>query len=113
MVTESTIPHFSSLKKPVLEPGILRNASHFIAVMERLIEILKTKLKTTHLTVELIKSFTESIRDLTYIDQKTLAFVLQRMGIVNQSLEIEDDEMYKLLSIAIIGTTLGIYSRGL
>lgn len=109
---ENTIPHFFNTNRPELAPGNLRNTSHFISVMKRLIEFLKTKLKTTHLTVESVKSFMQSIRDLTFIDKKTLAFVSQRMGIMIQSLGIEDDELHKLLSIANFGTMLSIYSRG-
>ncbi|ELA42799.1 DNA repair helicase (rad3) [Vittaforma corneae ATCC 50505] len=109
---ENTIPHFFNTNKPELAPGNLRNASHFVSVMKRLIEFLKTKLKTTHLTVESIKSFIQSIKELTFIDKKTLSFVSQRMGIMVQSLGVEDDELYKLLSIANFGTMLSIYSKG-
>lgn len=111
-VTENTIPHFFNTNKPELAPGNLRNTSHFISVMKRLIEFLKTKLKTTHLTVESVTAFVESIKDLTFIDKKTLSFVSQRMGIMIQSLGIEDDELYKLLTVANLGTMLSLYSKG-
>lgn len=112
VIVENTIPHFFNSEKIEFAPGNLRNASHFISVMKRLVEFLKTKLKTTHLTVESIKSLTQSIKDLTFIDTKTLQFVSQRLGILIRSLGIEDDELHKLLSIANFGTMLSIYSKG-
>jgi len=111
-VVENTIPHFYNSESPELAPGNLRNASHFLSVMKRLIEFLKTKLKTTHLTVESIKSFAQSIKELTFVDRRTLQFVSQRMGILIQSLGIEDDEMFKLLNVANFATMLSLYSRG-
>lgn len=109
---ENVIPHSFSTNKTELAPGNLRNASHFISVMKRLIEFFKTKLKTTHLTVESIKSFLKSIEDLTFIDKKTLSFISQRLGILIRTLNIEDDDLYKLLSVANFGTMLSIYSKG-
>lgn len=109
---ENTIPHYFNTNKAEFAPGNLRNAKHFISVMKRLIEFLKKKLKTTHLTVESIKSFIDSIQDLTFIDKKTLQFVSQRLGMMIQSLGLEDDEMYKLLTVVNFGTMLSIYSKG-
>lgn len=109
---ENTIPHYFNTSGAEIAPGNLRNASHFLSVMKRLVEFLKTKLKTTHLTVEGIKSFLQSIKELTFIDKKTLQFVSQRMGILMQSLNIEDDDVPKLLKVANFGTMLSIYSKG-
>lgn len=109
---ENTIPHFYNTRQVELAPGNLRNASHFISVMKRLVEFLKTKLKTTHMTVESTRSFAQSISDLTFVDRKTLQFVSQRMGIMVQSLGIEDDEIHKLMSVSNFATMLSIYSRG-
>lgn len=109
---ENTIPHFYNSEKAESAPGNLRNAKHFLSVMKRLIEFFKTKLKTTHMTVESIKMFTQSIKELTFVDKKTLQFVSQRMGIMIQSLDIEDDEIYKLLNVSNFATMLSLYSRG-
>lgn len=111
-IGENTIPHSFNTGNIEIAPGNLRNTNHFISVIKRLIEFLKTKLKTTHLTVESIRSFNQSIKDLTFIDKKTLAFVSQRMGIMIQSLGVEDDEMHKLLTVVNFATMLSIYSKG-
>ncbi|KAM0681669.1 TFIIH/NER complex ATP-dependent 5'-3' DNA helicase subunit [Glugoides intestinalis] len=112
VLVENTIPHFFNTKDVEVAPGNLRNANHFISVMKRFIEFLKTKIKTTHLTVESISSFLKSITDLTFINKKTLQFVSQRLGILIQTVSVEDDELYKLISVANFGTMLSIYSKG-
>lgn len=109
---ENTIPHFYSTRRVEPAPGNLRNETHFISVMKRLVEFLKTKLKTTHLTVESTKSFAQSISELTFVDRKTLQFVSQRMGITVQSLGIEDDEIHKLMTVSNFATMLSMYTRG-
>lgn len=109
---ENTIPHFYSTRRVEPAPGNLRNETHFISVMKRLVEFLKTKLKTTHLTVESTKSFAQSISELTFVDRKTLQFVSQRMGITVQSLGIEDDEIHKLMAVSNFATMLSMYTRG-
>jgi len=109
---ENVIPHSFNTNKAELAPGNLRNANHFISVMKRLIEFFKTKLRTTHLTVESIRSFLKSIEDLTLVDKKTLSFTSQRLGILIRSLDIDDNDIHKLLSVANFGTMLSIYSKG-
>lgn len=111
-IYENTIPASLHSNKPEVLPGNLRNANHFLSVMKRFVEFLKTKLKTTHLTIESINSFLQSIKDLTLVDRKTLQFVSQRMGLMIQTLGVEDEEIYKLLMVANFGTLLGIYSKG-
>lgn len=112
LTIENTIPHSFNSNVSEIAPGNLRNGNHFISVMKRLVEFLKTKLKTTHLTVETITSFLQNIKDLTFIDKKTLQFVSQRMGLMIHGLGIEDENINKLLEIANFGTMLSIYSKG-
>lgn len=109
---ENTIPHSFNTNILEIAPGNMRNGLHFVSVMKRLIEFLKTKLKTTHLTVETINSFLQNIKDLTFIDKKTLQFVSQRMGLMIHGLGIEDENISKLLSISNFATMLSIYSKG-
>lgn len=109
---ENTIPYFFKSEKVDFAPGNLRNTNHFISVMKRFIEFLKTKIKTTHLTIETPKSFVQSVFDLTFVDKKTLLFVSQRMGIMIQNLEIEDDDIHKLLHVSNFATMLSLYSKG-
>lgn len=109
---ENSIPPFLISGNYKAIPGNIRNSGHFISVLKRFIEFLKTKLNSTHLTVESIKSFSQSLTDLTFVDKKTLQFVSQRTGIMIQTLGIEDDEEYKLRTIANFGTMLSIYGKG-
>ncbi|KAK6089653.1 hypothetical protein P3W45_001419 [Vairimorpha bombi] len=112
--TEDTIPHFYSNEERKYEyvPGNLRDSAHFIGVLKRLVEFFKTKLKTTHLTTENPVSFCQSIRELTFLDKKTLKFCSQRLGLLIQSLGFEDDDVYALRRVADFGTMVSMYSKG-
>ncbi|KAI4291266.1 DNA excision repair protein ERCC-2 [Pancytospora philotis] len=113
-VTESIegfIPYFATDKR-ALEPlpGSLRNPLHFTSVLKRLIEFYKTKLKTTHLTIEKIADFVEHIEELTFVSKKSLQFCSQRLGMLLAS--FDDEEAHKLKTVAEFSTLLGTHTRG-
>lgn len=93
-------------------PGYIRNSSHFLSVLRRLIEFLKMKLKTTHLTSETPKSFVQSIYDLAFIQRKTLQFCSQRLSCLTRSLGFEHDELWKLRTVSNFASMLSMYSKG-
>jgi DNA excision repair protein ERCC-2 len=111
---EDTIPYFYSNaeKKYEFVPGNLRDSFHFVGVLKRFVEFLKTKLKTTHLTTENPNAFCQSIRDLTFLDKRTLKFCSQRLGTLLQSLNHEDEDIFNLKRVADFGTMLAMYSKG-
>lgn len=111
---EDSIPYFysSTEKKYEFVPGNLRDSIHFVGVLKRLVEFLKTKLKTTHLTTESPTSFCQSIRDLTFLDKRTLKFCSQRLGTLLQSLGLDDEDLFSLRRVADFGTMLALYSKG-
>lgn len=110
--TEGSIPYFYTENVFECIPGNIRSSLHFVSAMKRLVEFFKTKLKTSHLTSETIRSFVQSIYDLTFVEKKTLQFCSQRLGLLVQSLDIEDEALPKLRRVADFATTLGLYSRG-
>lgn len=112
--TEDTIPHFYAEEEQKFEfvPGNLRDSAHFVGVLKRLVEFFKTKLKTTHLTTETPASFCQSIKDLTFLNKKTLSFCSQRLGLLVQTLDFEDDNLYFLRRVADFGTMVSMYSKG-
>lgn len=112
--TEDTIPYFYGKEEKNYEfvPGNLRDAVHFTGILKRLVEFFKTKLKTTHLTTESPSNFCQSMRELIFVDKKTLKFCSQRLGLLVQTIEFEDDDLYGLRRIADFGTMVSIYSKG-
>ncbi|EQB60927.1 dna repair helicase rad3 [Vairimorpha apis BRL 01] len=52
------------------------------------------------------------MRELIFVDKKTLKFCSQRLGLLVQTIEFEDDDLYGLRRIADFGTMVSIYSKG-
>lgn len=94
-------------------PGNIRNTIHFVSVLKRLNEFFKTKLKTTHLTTETPVSFCKSIKDLTFIDRKTLKFSSQRLRMMIRTVFLEEDEdLNSLKRIVDFSTMAGLNNDG-
>lgn len=111
--TPNTIPYFyASGKNEEFVPGNLRNSFHAVSVLKRMTEFLKTKLKTTHLTTETPDSFCKSIRELAFVEKKTLQFCSQRLGMMSQALGIDDEDMGHLKTVADFSTMVAMYSKG-
>ncbi|KMV65916.1 Rad3-like DNA repair helicase [Encephalitozoon cuniculi EcunIII-L] len=93
-------------------PGNLRNSFHFVSALKRITEFFKTKLKTTHLTTESTESFCKSIRELSFVEKKALRFCSQRLGMLSQSLGLDDEDMGHLKTVADFSTMVSMYSKG-
>ncbi|KAM0671662.1 Rad3-like DNA repair helicase [Ordospora colligata] len=109
-----TIPYFYASGECEYEyiPGNLRNSFHFMSVMKRITEFLKTKLKTMHLTTESTESFCKSIKELAFVEKKTLMFCSQRLGILCQALGVDDEDTAHLKTVAELSTMVSMYSKG-
>lgn len=88
-------------------PGNLRNKVHFLSACKRLIEFYKTKLKTTHLTIENTTSLLLSIKELTFLEKRALNFLSERLS----SLELKED-FTDLKRIIDFTTMASLYNKG-
>lgn len=93
-------------------PGNLRHSNHFISIVKRFLEFLKTKLKSTHLTTETPSSFLKTLEDLTCVDKKALRFCSQRLSVLASNLNFEDAEFYQLKAVMKFASLLSMYSKG-
>lgn len=110
---EGFIPYFytgDSAKK--LLPGNLRNPLHFVSLARRLVELFKTKLKTSHMIVEQVPTFVESITELTYISHEVLKFASQRLCQLTQQYQLESADIDGLRRVCEFATMLGLFSKG-
>lgn len=112
--TAGSIPYFYAAGEGNYEfvPGNLRNPFHVVSALKRITEFLKTKLKTTHLTTETTESFCKSIRELAFVEKKTLRFCSHRLGVLSQMLGIDDEDMGHLKTVADFSTMMSMYSKG-
>lgn len=94
-------------------PGNIRHAAHFVSVLKRLNEFFKTRLKTTQTTTESPVLFCQSIRELTFIDRRTLSFASQRLQILMQTISLEEDEdSSSLRRVAEFATVVALNDTG-
>ena len=94
-------------------PGSIRRAEHFLDVLRRLLDYLKTRLRTEKVESEGPTSFVLSLNSQTYIDQKTLKFCHDRLHSLLLTLEITDtDEFLHIQTICNFATLVGTYARG-
>ncbi|KAK7686789.1 TFIIH/NER complex ATP-dependent 5'-3' DNA helicase subunit [Cerrena zonata] len=91
-----------TLPKDLLDeaiPGNIRKAEHFISFLRRFIEYLKTRMKVLHVISETPSSFLKHLKELTFIDLRTLELT-----------EIEDFNALK--DIATFATLVSTYDTG-
>lgn len=94
-------------------PGSIRRAEHFLDVLRRLLDYLKTRLRTEKVESEGPTSFLLSLNSQTLIDQKTLKFCHDRLHSLLLTLEITDtDEFLHIQTICNFATLVGTYTRG-
>ena len=94
-------------------PGNIRNCQHFLAFMKRFVEYMKSILKVQHVVSDTPASFLQTIYNTVCIDRKPLRFVTQRLNSLMRTLEIEDMENYRPLTIiASFATLVSTYSKG-
>ena len=72
-------------------PGDLRKSSHFVSLLKRLLEYLKTKLKSSNATTQSTASFLASLSKTVYISSRSLAFCSNRFASLLKDLEVETD----------------------
>ena len=94
-------------------PGNIRNCQHFLAFMSRFVEYLKSVLKVQHVVSDNPNNFLQSIFNTVCIDRKPLRFVTQRLNSLMRTLEIQDMENFRSLSVvSSFATLVSTYSKG-
>ena len=94
-------------------PGNIRKADHFLALLRRLIEFLRIRLKYQHVTNESPAAFLQHLREMTFIDRKPLRMCSDRLGSLIQTLELTNlDELSSLQKIADFATLVSTYLNG-
>ncbi len=94
-------------------PGNIRKADHFLALLRRLIEFLRIRLKYQHVTSESPAAFLQHLREMTFIDRKPLRMCSERLGSLIQTLELTNlDELSSLQKIADFATLVSTYLNG-
>ncbi|KAJ3670316.1 hypothetical protein LUZ60_010640 [Juncus effusus] len=94
-------------------PGNIRKAEHFLAVLKRLVQYLKSRLLTESVETESPVSFCSSVNTQAGIDQKMLKFCYDRLGSLMLTLEITDtDEFMHIQTVCDFATLVGTYAKG-
>lgn len=94
-------------------PGNIRKADHFLALLRRLIEFLRIRLKYQHVTNESPAAFLQHLKEMTFIDRKPLRMCSERLGSLIQTLELTTlDELSSLQKIADFATLVATYLDG-
>ncbi|EPR78274.1 DNA repair helicase rad3 [Spraguea lophii 42_110] len=94
-------------------PGTIRNSFHFISMLKRIVEFFKAKLRTTHLTSESTLSFCRSIKDMTYIDRRSMSCTSQRLCVLISYLNLYlDEEVLALKTVSDFITLCSMHKQG-
>ncbi|EFA78488.1 transcription factor IIH component [Heterostelium album PN500] len=94
-------------------PGNIRKAEHFVSVLRRFIDYLRSRLRTQMVVSESPLSFLRSLSQLTTISAKTLRFCSSRLSSLLRTLQISDLNQFSSISvIADFATLVGTYGNG-
>jgi len=94
-------------------PGNIRRAEHFVAVLRRFVDYLKTRLQSTQVEQETPTAFLQHCAANAGIDGKTLKFCYDRLTSLLKTLEVVDmDEFNALSLVANFAALVGTYSKG-
>lgn len=94
-------------------PGNIRQGEHFVALLRRFIEFLKTKMKTPHVITESPTAFLQGVRQATTIERKPLRFCAERLQSLVRTLELSSmDDIGALQRVANLATIVATYQRG-
>eukprot|EP00899_Mesostigma_viride_P004876 jgi/Mesvir1/1438/Mv14431-RA.2 len=94
-------------------PGNIRRAEHFVALLRRLVEYLKTRLQAKVVQIETPITFLQSLNDTAGIDAKTLRFCYDRLQSLMLTLEITDtDEFLFIKLVCDFAALVGTYMKG-
>lgn len=94
-------------------PGNIRTADHFISFLKRLIEYIKTRLRSQHVIQETPASFLKDIQQKVCIERKPLRFCAERLSSLMRTLEVTDTIEFGGLVVVCISPTLCADSSGL
>ncbi|ELQ75301.1 RNA polymerase II transcription initiation/nucleotide excision repair factor TFIIH, partial [Trachipleistophora hominis] len=78
-------------------PGNLRKDVHVLSILRRILEFLRIKLKSTHLTINTPHNFVCSLENLTFISRRTLSFLKKRF----QAVKLPFDENVDKLNVLV------------
>ncbi|EPZ33822.1 DNA repair helicase [Rozella allomycis CSF55] len=93
-------------------PGSIRKAEHFVSLLRRFVEYLKSKLKIMHVVSESPLSFRFDLKQSTMIDQKPLRFCAERLSSLVRTLELTNiEEFSSLQRVAYFATLVGTYNQ--
>jgi DNA excision repair protein ERCC-2 len=94
-------------------PGNIRKAEHFLSLLRRLVEHLKTRLKDLNVRIETPLTFLKSLREATFIERKPMRFISERLSSLVKTLELTGlDELSALSTVAEFATILSSYTNG-
>lgn len=94
-------------------PGNIRTAEHFINFLKRLLEYIKTRLRTQHVIQESPAGFLRDISQKVFIERKPLKFCSERLRSLIKTLEItEITDFSPLVTICNFATLIATYTKG-
>lgn len=94
-------------------PGNIRNAEHFVGFLKRLVEYVKTRLRTQHVVQESPAAFLKDIQEKVCIDRKPLRFCAERLRSLIRTLEVSDvTDFSALVLISNFCTLISTYMKG-
>ncbi|XP_055372556.1 general transcription and DNA repair factor IIH helicase subunit XPD [Condylostylus longicornis] len=94
-------------------PGNIRRADHFLRLLRRVIEYIKTRLRVHQDTQESPASFLKDVSNKVCVDRKTLQFCAERLASLLRTLEVTDmREISALVVITYFATLVSTYTQG-
>eukprot|EP00026_Physarum_polycephalum_P003399 Phypoly_transcript_03410.p1 GENE.Phypoly_transcript_03410~~Phypoly_transcript_03410.p1 ORF type:complete len:721 (+),score=86.18 Phypoly_transcript_03410:291-2165(+) len=94
-------------------PGNIRKAEHFVALLKRLVEYLRLRLRVHQVVTETPLAFLQHINNAAAIDARTLKFCSTRLNSLIRTLELPDMSQFSPISvIADFATLVGTYNDG-
>lgn len=94
-------------------PGNIRTAEHFVGFLRRLLEYIKTRLRTQHVVQETPTAFLQDIQEKVCVDRKPLRFVGERLRSLIRTLEVSDiTDFTALMNISNFYTLVSTYTNG-
>eukprot|EP01132_Coremiostelium_polycephalum_P004981 gene4981-6202_t len=94
-------------------PGNIRKAEHFISLIRRVVDYLKSRLKSQMVISESPMAFLQNLYHTTQISARTLRFCSARLSSLLRTLKISDISAFSGISlIADFATLVGTYNNG-
>ncbi|KAI0982715.1 hypothetical protein GJ496_004194 [Pomphorhynchus laevis] len=94
-------------------PGSIRNASHFIGYVKRLLSYLKARLRVQHVVQESPPAFLKDLNIKTCIERRILRHCSERLQSLIRTLEFDDPyELNSLCRLMDFATLVSSFDRG-